>query len=131
MRRLCLFVCQIATHMPPGSAAIAAGLAILAAAMLWPGVPAVTALSLVVLGATDATLARFRGKAVILPIALTHLFIYGSLYALFVGAALHAASHWGAGLNALAILDLAFSICPLAVALERVWCEMHVGRSSE
>ena len=88
--------------LPPGTAAIAAGLAILAAAMLSPGVPAVTAISLVILGATSATMTRLRGHAAFLPILTAHAFVYGSLYALFVGSALHAAANQVKAWHALA-----------------------------
>jgi hypothetical protein len=114
-----------------GPPAIAAGLAILAGAMLWPGVPAVTAMALVALGATSATLARFRGAAAFLPILLAHLLVYGGLYVLFVGATLDAVARSGAGVCTLTFIDLALSICPLAIALEQVWCEVRTGRSSQ
>ena len=131
MRRLCSHISQIVNDLPSGAAAIAAGLAILAAAMLSPRVPAVTAVSLVILGATSATLTRFRGNAAILPILLAHLLVYGSLYALFVGSALDAGARSGTGLAAIAWFDLALSTCPLAFALEQMWCELHTGRTSE
>lgn len=122
---------QNAVDLPPGAAAIAAGLAILAAALLFPGVPAVTAVSLVILGATSATLARLRSHAAILPILTAHVFVYGSLYALFVGSELHASAQSREGTHALCVFDLALSIGPLAVALERVWREVNTGRISQ
>jgi hypothetical protein len=131
MRRRSSIVSQIARKLPPGAAAIAAGLAILTVAMLFPGSPAVAGMALVVLGATGATLTRYRGNPAILPILLAHLFVYGSLYALFVGSAVHAAAHSGEGPSAHIIFDLALSIGPLAVALERVWRELNIGRISE
>lgn len=131
MRRYIRQVHRAIVALPLGPASIATGLAILTAAMLWPGTPVVTAMSLVALGATVATLARFRGTAAILPIMLTHLAIYGSLYALFVGATLQAATRSGSGLQVLAIVDLTVSLFPVAIALEQVWCELHTGRTAE
>jgi hypothetical protein len=101
-----------------GPMLIATGLAILIAAMLWPAVPAVTAIALVALGATVATIARFEGRPAILPAMLAHVAVYGGLYALAVGATLHAAAartHEAASL--LATIDLAMSIWPMAMAL--------------
>jgi hypothetical protein len=120
---------QLGRDLPPGSAPIAAGLAILAAAILSPGVPAVTGMALVALGATIATTRRFRSPATIVPAMMLHLATYGSLYALFLGATLHAATQSGSRLSIFNILDLALSICPLAVALERVWSELNAGQS--
>ena len=87
MRRLRSFVSPIVYDLPTGTLAIATGLSILAVAMIFPGSPAVTGMALVVLGATCATRARFRGNTAILSIMLVHLFTYGSLYVLFVGSA--------------------------------------------
>jgi hypothetical protein len=132
MRRLIVSIRDAGAALPLGPTAIATGLAILTAAILWPGVPVVTAMALAALGATSATLARFRGTAAILPIMLAHFAIYGSLYALFVGATLHAAaSRSGPSLNVFTIVDLALSVFPLAIALERVWCALRAGRSTE
>ncbi len=131
MRRLDLSVLAARAALPLGPTAIAAGLAILMAAILWPGMPVVTAMALVALGATCATLARLRSAAAFLPMMLVHLAIYGSLYVIFVGATLDAATRSGPGLSILTIADLALSVCPLAIALERVWCQLRTGRSAE
>jgi hypothetical protein len=131
MRRLRSFVSPIVYDLPTGTLAIATGLSILAVAMIFPGSPAVTGMALVVLGATCATRARFRGNTAILSIMLVHLFTYGSLYVLFVGSALDAGARSGAALAAIDWFDLALSICPLAFALEQMWCELHTGRTSE
>jgi hypothetical protein len=114
-----------------GPLLIALGLTFLTAAMLWRGVPAVTAMALVAFGATSVTLARFRRTPAILPIMLAHLAIYGGLYALFIGATLHAAARPGTGLSGIAIVDLALSGCLFAIALERVWCELRTGHAAE
>jgi hypothetical protein len=119
--------------------AIGVGLAILLAAMLCPGLPAVTGMALVALGTTQVTLARFRGTAAIVPVTFLHLATYGGLYALFVGATLHAATcrvdtaHQFMALTiggqsppyALALIDIALSIVPIGLALQSVWCQLH------
>ena len=55
----------------------------------WPGAPVVTAMAIIALGATETTLARFRGNGAFLPVVVLHSTIYASLYALFVGATLN------------------------------------------
>ena len=132
MRRLVTFGRIPETALPFGPKAIAAGLTILTVALVLPGVPAVTGMALVALGATSATLAQFRRTTAFVPVMLAHLAIYGGLYALFVGAAFHAsAARSGAGVDALTVLDVALSICPLAIALEQMWCELRTGHSTE
>src|SRR5262245_59296725 len=117
MRRICPHICQNMSELPIGATAIAAGLTILAAALLWPGMPGVTGSALVILGATSATVQRFHGTRTFLPIMLVHLATYGSLYALFVGASLHAAAQTGPVLSNHTVVDLVLSIGPLAIAL--------------
>lgn len=131
MRRLALSVRHAALSPPVAPVAIGAGLAILAAAMFRPEVPAVSAMALVALGATGATLARFRGRPNVLPLMFVHLAVYGGLYALFVGASLHAAAPAHATVRFVTAADIAISICPLAIALRQVWCEMCAGLSAE
>lgn len=110
-----------------GVASIAVGLVILSAAMLWPGVPAVTAMALVAFGATSLMIARYRERPAFIPALFAHVAIYGSLYTVFVGATLHAAaSRSGAGLSGVSMADLAFSIVPLAFAFEQVRCEQRI-----
>ena len=72
-----------------GPTLIAAGMSILLLAIWSPSLPAVTAMSLVALRATDVTLSRLRGTPALLPIILLHGITYGGLYATFLGAALH------------------------------------------
>jgi hypothetical protein len=102
-----------------GPALIAVGLAVLAAAMIWPAVPAVAAMAVVALGATGVTLARVRRAPAFLPTILLHLAIYSGLYALFVGATLHAVATQAAGaggLSAVQGIDLAVSLVSMATA---------------
>jgi hypothetical protein len=106
---------------------MAAGLAFLTAGAIWPGVPAVTAMALVTLGATSLTLARFRRTPSLLSIMLGHITIYGVLYALFVSATLDAAIRTGTGFGFVAAVDLVLSICPLAIALDRTWSAVRAG----
>jgi hypothetical protein len=70
---------------------LATGLAMLLVAALMPGMPTVSAMALVALGATMATIDRFRGTAALRASVAAHLFVYASLYFLFVGAVCHAA----------------------------------------
>lgn len=75
----------------PGPNLIAIGLAILIAAACWHAIPATTGFTLVALGATGALINQLRVSAR-LPIAISaHLFVYVSLYLLFVGAVAHSA----------------------------------------
>jgi len=127
MRRV--FQSLIATIATQNDAVvIAVGLASLILAMLWPGMPAVSAMALVALGATSVTLARFRGTPALVPVMLLHLTIYGSLYALFVGATLHAAATRSVdGLNLFAAADLAASALPMAIVTARTWGSLGLG----
>jgi hypothetical protein len=95
---------------------------LLVSAMVWPNIPAITAMALVALGATDITLVRYRGTTALAPILLLHAVTYGGLYALFIGAALAAvASQPTGGLGAALILDLAASTVPAAATLRHIY----------
>jgi len=97
-----------------GPTAIAVGLAALVVAMIWPAVPAVTAMAVVALGATGVTTARFRAAPALVPTLLLHLAVYTGLYALSVGATLHAAATGSAGgVSETQAIDLAISIWPM------------------
>jgi hypothetical protein len=101
-----------------GPLLIAVGLAGLLASASLPAVPVVTAMAILSLGATDATLARFRHSPALVPIMLLHAATYTALYGLFVGATLHAAAtSAGQGVNAWAALDLAVSTLPMAFVI--------------
>jgi hypothetical protein len=102
-----------------GPAVIAVGLATLAAAMITPAVPAVTAMGLVALGATGVMLARFRATPMLVPLVLLNLVTYAGLYALFVGAVLHAASAQASGIPQTQLVDLAVSALPMVAVLWR------------
>jgi hypothetical protein len=111
-----------------GPTLIAAGMSILLLAIWSPSLPAVTAMSLVALGATDVTLTRFRGTPALLPIILLHAITYGGLYAMFLGATLHAATTSSVtALDMRSLLDLAASTIPAAAAVRRI----AVGLRSE
>jgi hypothetical protein len=73
------------------------------------------------LGTTNATLTRFHRSAALCPVLLLHAATYLCLYALFLGATLHAAAAAStAGLGLWQSLDLAVSLLPMAVAAQRV-----------
>jgi len=94
---------------------------VLIALFSWsPTLLAVTGLALVFLGATLATIERFRASPVLLPILLTHAAVYGSLYALFVGASLHSASRADGGVGWIVAIDLGLSLWPIAAAAGQV-----------
>lgn len=110
---------------------VGTGLVVLMASVAWPAVPPVTGMALVVLGATAATIERFRNGTALLPILLAYGAIYGGLYAMFIGAVLM--SHVGPA-NQLAwraAVDLVLSTLPMAAAIglavdavrEVVWAE--------
>jgi hypothetical protein len=102
-----------------GPRIIAVGVAILVFSAWSPAVPVVTGMALVALGATVATLARFRNSPNRAAFLLVHVCVYGSLYAMFIGALLHAAARWpDTLLRFLAIADVAMSIWPVALAVE-------------
>jgi hypothetical protein len=131
MRRLTSSAFHAQAFLVQGAAAIAGGLAILTAAMLWPGVPVVTAVALVALGATSVTLGRFRRTAGIVPATFVHLAIYGGLYAIFLGASLDlAATRPTTTLEVALFVDIVISIVPLGLAVQRAWCDL-VARIAE
>ena len=110
---------------------IGVGLLVLAMATCWPQVPAVTGMALVALGATAASIARFRRTTALLPISLLHVAIYGGLYALFVGATLHATAASAAGIGLPTVIDLAVSIWPVAAALLLVVAVLRDAAATE
>lgn len=96
-----------------GPALVAVGLAILIVAAWWPAAPTTTAMALVALGATHATLVRFQGSSTIV---VAHAIVYVMLYTLFFGAACHAMA-MRTGADAHRVLDLAVSIWPMTMAI--------------
>jgi hypothetical protein len=102
-----------------GPALIAVGLATLVAAMIYPAVPAVTAMGLVALGATGVTLARFRTTSMLVPLVLLNLVTYAGLYALFVGAVLHATAAQTGGIAPMQLIDLVVSLVPMVAVAWR------------
>ncbi len=95
---------------------IGAGLLVLFASVNWPMLPVVTGMALIGLGATGTTIERFRRSPAFVPVLVMHLAIYGGLYAIFVGATLHVATQSDAGIGLLAVIDLAVSLGPAAMA---------------
>lgn len=102
--------------------AMAFGVAWLLIGTLWPGTPVVTAMALVTLGATGALVVRLRRSSHSLPVLAAHAFVYGALYAIFVGAELHAANATsGPRLSWLVLVDVALSIVPMLAAANMTW----------
>ena len=90
----------------------------------WPAAPMVTGMAIVALGATGVMLDRVRRSPARWPVMLVHLAVYGSLWAIFVGAVLHAAhARSGPRLEALAILDVLLSVVPMLAAARWAWAE--------
>ena len=105
-----------------GPTLIAAGLTTLLIATWWPAAPIVTGMALVALGATATTIARFQ-EAAALPLATAvSVFVYLSLYLLFVAAVRHAAMIGPQnGLSIYQGLDFGASVMPMALAVRISW----------
>ena len=105
-----------------GPLLIAVGLGGVLASIWLPAVPVVTAMAILVLGATDATFVRFRHSPALPAIVLLHAAAYTALYGLFLGATLHAAataSVSGVSTSTWAACDAAVSIYPMAIAIRQ------------
>ncbi len=96
---------------------VATGLVMLSASMAWPAVPPVTGMALAALGATAATIERFRGTPLLPLILFANLAIYGGLYALFVGAELSLETVESHHLGWPMMSDLALSTLPMVGAV--------------
>jgi len=98
-----------------GPVLIAIGMLVFLTAAWWPAVPVIGAMSLVALGATLATIARFRGMAPLRGIVAIHLAVYLSMYALFLGAVLNVpTAELSLSIPFLQIADLAMSVLVMA-----------------
>jgi hypothetical protein len=105
----------------PAPLLIALGLALLLTSILLPVVPAVTAMAVVTLGATQATSSRFRQSPALPTIMLLHAAIYLSLYTTFVCAVLYTPAVTSMRtLSLCTVFDLAASVLPMAIALQAV-----------
>lgn len=105
-----------------GPAWILLGLCILLSAEIWSTAPVATGMAIVALGTTVAMLERMRRSSARMPVMLVHLAIYGNLYALFVGATLHAANERsGARLGIFTLLDIVVSVVPMLLAAQMAW----------
>jgi prolipoprotein diacylglyceryltransferase len=104
-----------------GPGVIGAGIAMMIFASCCQGAAILTAVALITLGATQVTLARHRDTALLLPITILHLATYATLYALFLGATIHAANtNADRGIQWFVVLDVATSLVPLGLAAQRV-----------
>ena len=95
-------------------------MAILIVASFSSWAPVATAMAMVTLGATLATIARFRDTAVLLPVVALHAATYAALYGLFVGAMLHRVAAGSAPPGSWVALDLASSAVPILISLRLV-----------
>ncbi len=115
------FARNLALFPAAGPFLIALGLSLLLASILFPAVPAVTAMAILTVGATEATLTRYRHSPVLPTLMLAHAAVYFSLYATFIGATLYVpAGLPGHTLSVRLALDLVASIPLMAIALRRV-----------
>ena len=104
----------------------------LSALPFWPAAPVVTAMAIIMLGATEVTLARFQRSTLIVPTMILHGATYASLYVLFVGATLHSASvSSAAGIGFRTALDLAASVFAVAIAAIRIFSRLRQGTLSQ
>lgn len=110
-----------------GPALIAVGLAVLLSATWWPAAPVVSAMALLALGATGATLARFGGSPSFPTILAVHVVVYAGLYVLFVGATLHAAATQHGGVDWWRAVDLAVSVWPMIAAAWLSWKSIRLS----
>lgn len=109
-------------NSPPSSALdraapalMAIGVTVLITQLTWPVFPTVTAVSIIALGATSATIARQRRSASPRTALAIHLFVYASLYLLFIGAICDAASRGpDGGLTLAQTIDLGLSVGVMA-----------------
>ncbi len=100
---------------------IALGLALLLTSILFPAIPAVSAMAILTVGATEATLTRFRHSPALPTFMLAHAATYFSLYATFIGATLYVpAGMPGHALSVRLAIDLIASLPLMAIALRRV-----------
>jgi hypothetical protein len=105
-----------------GPALIGLGLVILVAGTWVPLLPVVTAMAMLTLGATIATLARCRYSPTAgSPLLMIHTATYSALYVTFVGATLHAtvaspATHP----VTITAADLALSVIPITLAIQKI-----------
>ena len=98
---------------------IAVGLAGVFLAKYWPSFPVLTAVAAIALGATDATIARYRRSPALFGVVLLHAMTYATLYTLFAGAVLHRTTIAGNMLS-LTVLDLILSAMVVLSAAKRV-----------
>jgi hypothetical protein len=112
---------RFSAHAAAGPRLIAIGLAILIAATWIPSLPVLTAMAVLALGATYATLVRFRRSPLLLSVLLIHAATYATLYLLFVGATLPlGVTATSRQLGLVNVLDLSVSWVFLGLAVSHI-----------
>jgi hypothetical protein len=96
-------------------ALIGSGLALVVAQLCWPVFPGVSGMALIALGATTSTIAR-KATSSRAFIAL-HLFVYASLYLLFIGAICDAANRGPGEVSILQMVDFGASAAVMALVV--------------
>jgi hypothetical protein len=105
---------------------IAVGLGVLLAAAWLPTLPVISSMALLAIGATRATLARFRGTPALLPVMLVHLAAYGGLYALYIGATFHEAATGDApGLGLFQAADITASALLMGIVMAHTLSDLR------
>lgn len=116
-----LFTLPLSAPLVRSQILIGVGLALLLFYTWLPALPVVTAMAILTLGATHATIERFRGSPARMPILLLHATTYAALYGLFIAATLHpAASQSVVSLNAVVFADIFLSTLPICIALRHI-----------
>ena len=106
--------------MRDGSLLIAMGLVGLAASAYLPAMPLISAMALVAWGATAALGSRMANSPFVGTAMVVHLFVYLSLYLVFVGAVIHAAiSGPQSGIGAPLILDCGTSAVLMTMVIRK------------
>lgn len=100
---------------------IAFGLVVLLTSKWLPATPPISAMAILTLGATDATIERFRNSPACMYVLVLHATIYGALYSIFIAATLHAAGKTPDALIGTAtVCDLALSTLPFLIAVRHI-----------
>lgn len=120
MAALCTSKSQFDETARGGQLLIAVGLAGVLVGTYWATVPIVTAVSLLILGATRATVARYRRSPAFTGMLLLHSATYAALYTLFLGAALHNATTTTSAIPLPISLDLVASVVPVVLAAKHI-----------
>lgn len=117
------------TILPSGAGLIAVGLAGVLVGMYWATVPVVSAVAVLILGATQATVARSRRSPAFVGMVMLHSATYTALYGLLIGAVLHKAAAGGSQIPLPIALDLVASAIPVVLAAKQIVVALRLYQS--